>query len=151
MFHCSWKVLLTRVGYIKISNFRVRSFTHAPRVSSLSCLICRCRCDGRGEDRGRHRSRDRLQVFLGQVLLEPGVNHRHVLLVPLNRFLLNNPKRLPDDGVRRLEFILMICVELAHHGIALMRIEGRRGGIDDAVPEVSLILESLLYGIPVLL
>jgi len=144
-------MLLTRVEYIKIPNFRVRSFTHAPRVSSLSCLICRCRYDGRGKDRDRRRSRDRLQVFLGQVLLEPGVDHRHVLLVPLNRFLLNHPERLPDDGVRRLEFTLMVYVELAHHVVALLRIEGRRGGIDDTIPEVSLILESLLHGIPVFL
>lgn len=144
-------MLLTRVEYIKIPNFRVRSFTHTSQVSSLSCLICRCRYDGRGEDRGRRRSRDRLQVFLGQVLLEPGVDHRYVFLVPLNGFLLNDPERLPDDGVRRLEFILMVYVELAHHVVALLRIEGRRGGIDDTVPEVSLILESFLHGIPVFL
>lgn len=44
----------------------------------------------------------------------------------------------------------MIDVELGYHIVALLRVERRRGEIDDAVPEESLILELLLHGVPVL-
>lgn len=83
------------------------------------------------------------------MILEPGVDHRHVLLVPLG-LLLDDPERLLDDGVRCLKLVLVVHVELAHHVVALLRVEGRRGEVDDAVPQVGFVLESLLHGVPVL-
>lgn len=45
----------------------------------------------------------------------------------------------------------MVYVELAHPVVALMRVERRCGGVDNAVPEIGLVLESLLHGIPVIM
>lgn len=83
------------------------------------------------------------------MLHEPAIDHRHVLLVPLS-LLINDPERLLDDGVRRFEFVLMVDIELGHHIVALLRVERRRGKVDDAVPEEGLIFELLLHGVPVL-
>lgn len=110
-------------------------------------LFDRRRHGGRGHALGQ--SRDRLQVLLRQILCEPAIDHRHVLLVPLS-LLINDPERLLDDSVRRFEFVLVIDIELGDHIVALLRVERRRGEIDDAVPEESLVLESLLHGVPVL-
>lgn len=110
-------------------------------------LFDRRRHGGRGCALGR--GRDRLQVLLRQMLHEPAIDHRHVLLVPLS-LLINDPERLLDDGVRRLEFVLVVDVELGHHIVALLRVERRRGEVDDAVPEEGLVFELLLHGVPVL-
>ncbi|KYN31137.1 hypothetical protein ALC56_14524, partial [Trachymyrmex septentrionalis] len=41
-------------------------------------------------------------------------------------------------------------VQLAHLIVTLLRVERRRGKIDDAVPEEGLVLELLFYGVPVI-
>lgn len=42
----------------------------------------------------------------------------------------------------------MVHVEPVHLVVALLCVERRRREVDDAVPEVGLVLESLLHGVP---
>lgn len=120
------------------------------RLIPSSVYIRRGGYGGRRENSCGRGGRNRVQVLFGQVILEPTVDHRHILLVPLS-LLFDDPERLLDDGVRRFKLVLVVHVEPAHHVVTLLRVEGRRGEVDDTVPKISLVLESLFHGVPVLM
>jgi len=42
----------------------------------------------------------------------------------------------------------VIDIKLGYHIVALLRVERRRGEIDNTIPEESLVLELLFHGVP---